>query len=213
MIASLCAELRPVRRLRSPAASTALWLAGAMAAVGAAVAQHGPRQDLVQRLADGGTLLPLLAAVATGVLAAFAAFQLAMPDRGRHWALLLLPGVALWLAALGAACLRDVVAFGPAALRLTVSVQCITFITGLGLPLAAAALVLARRAAPLRPAPVAALGGLAAAALASAGLSCVNTLNAAAMILAWHGLAVAMVTATAALLGPALLRARPARVR
>ena len=81
------------------------------------------------------------------------------------------------------------------------------FIVGFGIPLTAGILWLARHAAPIRPTPVAALAGLAAAAVASVGLSLVHHLDAAAMVLIWHGGSVALVTAAAALLGPRAMRA------
>ena len=65
----------------------------------------------------------------------------------------------------------------------------------------------ARHAAWMRPGPVAALGGLSAAALASVGLTLVHYLDAAAMVLVWHGLSVLLVTALARAIGPRVMRA------
>lgn len=208
LIASLTHDLRPVRRVRSPELATTLWLAGAALAMCVAVVYFGPREDIGARLASGADLPQMLAAVATGALAAFAAFQRALPDRGWQWGLLPVPAIAVWLATLGWGCLREVTASGPEALYLSTSWQCIGFISASSIPLGAGMLWLSRHAAPLRPVPVAALGGLAAAALASAGLTCVHDLNAAAMVLVWHGMAVALVTAAASLVGPRIMRSR-----
>jgi hypothetical protein len=71
----------------------------------------------------------------------------------------------------------------------------------------AAIVWMTRHAAPLRPGPVAALGGLAAAAIGSVGLSLVHHLDAAAMVLIWHGGSVALVSALAWWFGPRALRA------
>ena len=67
------------------------------------------------------------------------------------------------------------------------------FIIGFGIPLTLGMLWMTRHAAPIRPAPVAALAGLAAAAIASVGLTLVHHLDAAAMVLIWHGGSVLLV--------------------
>ena len=208
LIASLTADLRPVRRVRRAIVASVVWLTAAAAAVCLAVLYFGLREDIAQRFAAGVDLPQLLAAVATSVLATYAAFQLALPDRDWRWSLLPLPAIAVWLATLGWGWVQDVLAAGPDALRLTTSFQCIAFISGLGLPLTVGMLWLSRHAALFRPGPVAALSGLAAASLASAGLSCVHYLNAAAMTLVWHGAAVILVTAVASLLGPRIMQVR-----
>jgi hypothetical protein len=94
------------------------------------------------------------------------------------------------------------------ALRLDVSLECVGFILGVGLPLSVLLLRLARHAALLRPRPVAALGGLAAASLASAGLSCVHRLYSEGMVLAWHGLGVGVVILLSVWLGPRIMTLR-----
>lgn len=207
LISNLAAGLRPVRRVRHPLVSTAAWALFALLVIGAGVAWFGLRRDLALRFAAGFDLPQLALALVTGLLAGFAAFQLALPDRDRAWALLPLPPAAAWLATMGWGCLADLARLGPEGLRLTTSLPCLAFVMGFGVPLTVAMLWLARHAAPLRPVPVAALGGLSAAALASVGLSLVHHLDAAIMVLVWHGLAVAMVTAIAALVGPRLMRA------
>jgi hypothetical protein len=206
LIQGLAAELRPVRPARHPATATALWVGVAAAVILAAVLVSGPRPDLVARLATGFDLLQILTAAATGVLAAFAAFQLALPERDARWALLPIPAAAAWLATMGLGCLQDLARLGPEALRIGVSLPCLVFIAGLGVPLTVAMLWLARHAAWLRACPVAALGGLSAAALASVGLSLIHHLDAAMMVLVWHGVSVLVVAGVASLLGPRLMR-------
>lgn len=206
LIHRLASDLRPVRPARNPVVSTALWLGAATAVIVAAVLVSGPRHDIAARLAAGFDMPQMLAATVTGILAAFAAFQLALPERDRRWALLPLPAAVAWLATMGWGCLQDLARLGPEALRVGVSLPCLAFIVGLGVPLTVAMLWLARHAAWLRAGPVAALGGLSAAALASVGLSVVHHLDAAAMVLAWHGLSVLVVAGLASLLGPRLMR-------
>lgn len=207
LIADLSRGLAPVRRLPGPAALAIRWLAIAVVVVAAAVAVFGLRHDLAARLAAGHELRQMASAALTGVLATIAAFQLSFPDRDPRWALLPLPAFALWLGNLGWGCMADFARLGPEGLHLTTSFPCLGFIIGLGLPLSLAMAWLGRHAAALRPGPVAALGGLAAASITNVGVTLTHHLEAAAMVLAWHGLAILAVTGAAALLGPRLMRA------
>lgn len=204
LISQLSHGLTPVRRVAAPWRSAAGWLGLAVLVVGAAVAFSGLRHDLPARLMLPEEQVNLLAALLTGIAAAYAAFQLALPDRSPRWGLLPLPFTAFWLSGLGWGCLAELVEQGT--LRLGVSMGCMRFILGFGIPLTAAMLWMTRHAAAIRPAPVAALGGLAAAAIASVGLTLVHHLDAAAMVLVWHGGSVALVTLLAWLVGPRAMR-------
>lgn len=205
LITRLSQGLRPVRRVMPPVRAALAWLALAALVIGVAVAWSGFRHDLAERLMLMEEQINLGAALATGIAAAFAAFQLAMPDRSARWALLPLPFAAMWISGLGWGCLRDMQEAG--GLVLGTSFGCMRFIIGFGVPLTAAMLWMTRHAAWIRPAPVAATGGLAAAAIASVGLSLVHHLDAAAMILIWHGCSVALVCVLAWVWGPRAMRA------
>ncbi len=208
LIAELAGGLRPVRRLAPPGWRAALWLGFAGLVVAAAVALQGLRPDIAARLALPHEVMQLATSLAAGALAAVAAFHLALPDRSPRWALLPLPMLALWVASLGWGCMADVARIGPRALVLGTSWGCLRFILGLGLPLLATLLWALRHAGPVRPVPVALLGALAAASLCSFGLSLFHHLDAAAMVLAWHGGAIALVVLIGWLVGrPALLAA------
>lgn len=204
LIRRLAAAAAPVRRVAPPWRAALTWLGLALAVIGLGVAYDGFRHDIAQRLMLPEERINLAAALLTGAAAAFAAFQLALPDRDPRWALLPLPFAAAWLSGLGWGCLRDLAEHG--SLRLGTSFACMRFIIGFGVPLTAAMLWMARHAAPIRPGPVAVLGGLAAAALASVGLSLVHHLDAAAMILIWHGGSVLLVMLAAWLCGPRAMR-------
>lgn len=90
---------------------------------------------------------------------------------------------------------------GPEALALGTGWGCLRFITGLGLPLLGSMLWVLRHAAPIRPAPVALLGGLASAVLCSAGLGLFHHLDAALMALLWHGGAALLVVGVGGAVG------------
>jgi hypothetical protein len=201
LVGRLAAGLRPVRRLSPPWWRAAGWLSGAVGTIGIAVALHGLRPDIATRLTLAFDVGQWVLSAATGVLAALAAFLIALPDRSPRWALLPLPAAAAWLATLGWGCMGDLVRLGPAAWSLGTSWGCLRFIAGLGIPLLGVLLWTVRYALPIRPVPVAMLAGLASASLCSAGLSLFHHLDAALMILLWHGGAVLLVTLAAAALG------------
>lgn len=206
LITQLSRGLRPVRRLPSPLAMLGLWCLFCVGVIGAALLISGLRADFATWLLDGFDLYHLMSAALVALTAGYAAFQLALPDRDQRWALLPVPAVVGWLVTMGWGCLEDLARLGPEALRLGISLPCLGFIIGLGLPMTAAIIFLTRHAALLRPVPVAALGALSAAAFASLGLSLVHELNAALMVLVWHGIAVLVVTALGALVGPLLMQ-------
>ena len=206
LITQLSRGLRPVRRLPSPLAMLGLWCLFCVGVIGAALLVSGLRADFAAWLMEGFDLYHLMSAALVALTAGYAAFQLALPDRDQRWALLPVPAVVGWLVTMGWGCLEDLARLGPEALQLGVSLPCLGFIIGLGVPMTAAIAFLTRHAALLRPVPVAALGALSAAAFASLGLTLVHELDAAMMVLVWHGIAVLVVTALGAVAGPLLMR-------
>ncbi|MBS7788530.1 DUF1109 domain-containing protein [Roseococcus sp. SDR] len=206
LITQLSRGLKPVHRLPSPLAMLGLWCLFCAGVIGAALLVSGLRADFAAWLMDGFDLYHLMSAALVALTAGYAAFQLALPDRDQRWALLPVPAVVGWLVTMGWGCLEDLARLGPEALQLGISLPCLGFIIGLGVPMTVAIVFLTRHAALLRPVPVAALGGLSAAAFASLGLTLVHELNAAVMVLVWHGIAVLVVTALGALAGPLLMQ-------
>ncbi|PZW49090.1 hypothetical protein C8P66_103116 [Humitalea rosea] len=200
MIATLAADLTPVQPV-VPWRRAMFWLLLAVTLITGAVAWYGFRPDIHERMLMPSEQIQWIASVLAGVLAALAAARLAEPGRSEAWALLPLPAVVVWLAGLGWGCLADIARLGAAALTLGTSWHCMGFIVGLGVPLLAVLLYLLKDGASLRPGPVAALAGLAAAALSSAGLSLFHHLDAVLMILVWHGAAVALVAGIGAVSG------------
>lgn len=186
LVEAMVAGLKPVKRLRPPLVRASLWLGLSVVVIAAVVALFGLRHDLAERLARPWEVAQIAAAAVTGVLAAVAAFHLALPDRKASWALLPLPGFAVWVASLGWGCVADFVRLGPDGLTLGTSWGCLGFILGMSVPLGGAMLFALRHAAPIRPVPTAAIGILSVAMLASVGLSLTHHLDAAVMVLVWH---------------------------
>jgi hypothetical protein len=166
LIEILAREALPVRPLPSPARRAALWLLGAGAVAGASILAFADLHDFARR-ADWKLVTETVAAALTGVAAVLAAFHLSIPGRPRFWALLPLPPFLAWLASSGLNCWRHWITYGPDGSHLGESAECFHFILGVSLPLLLSLLYLLRRALPLTPIRVAALGGLGVAGIAA----------------------------------------------
>ncbi len=106
MIEGLTEDLRPTGRLMSPGMRALAWL-GLVAAVAALLAAFSDLSEIAYRLHYVPDMwLAVMGSVLTTILGAVATFQLSLPDRSPGWALLPLPGLAVWIAASGMGCLR-----------------------------------------------------------------------------------------------------------
>jgi hypothetical protein len=151
LIGALVADLRPVRPLPPPALRTLIWLM-LVAAVAVAIAMFADVTAMWRRMtAIPDMWLAVLGSVATMATAAFAAFELSLPDRSRAWALLPLPALALWVGASGLGCMRAYVLPGTHVAGIGEMRDCLLFIIGLSVPLSAALIVMLRRAYSLAP--------------------------------------------------------------
>lgn len=213
LVTAMVREMGPVRRLRPPLVRAALWLGFSVAVIAALVLVFGPRADLAERLARPWEAAQIALAALTAAAAAIAAFHLSLPDRSARWALLPLPGFALWVASLGWGCVADFVRLGPGGLALGTSWGCLGFILGLSVPMGGAMLLALRHAAPIRPVPTMAAGTLSIAMLASVGLSITHHLDAAIMVLVWHAGAVLLAVAIGATAGGRALARQSALVQ
>jgi hypothetical protein len=74
LIESLVADASPVRRLRPPIVRAACWLLLAVLVLAVVAAGHGVRADLALKLQQPVFTVGVMAAAATGVLAAVATF-------------------------------------------------------------------------------------------------------------------------------------------
>lgn len=207
LIVELAQRLEPRRPLRPPLTRAGMWLAGAAAFLLLLVWFNGLRPDLKEHFAAPAAIVEWLAMLATGFAGAVAAFHLALPDRDARWGLLPLPSAFAWLASLGYGCLSDWIARGWDGLVIGTSPHCLKFITFASVPLIASLLIMLQHAATIRPNATVATGALAAAALASAGLTLFHDLDSSVMVLVWHGVPVTLVVLCGGIFGRPMLGA------
>lgn len=187
LIDQLAARAEPVRPLSSPLRRTALWVVLAAMLIAMIASVYGLRTGLLADLAQAPLLLEWIASVLTGLLAAYAVFQISVPGRSPRWMWLPVPALLLWLGGLGWGCLRDYARLGADAFLMeAVSSECAVAITMTSVPLGLLMLVMVRHAGVVRPAPTAMLVALSAAALSAAGVSLYHGGETALMVLLWH---------------------------
>lgn len=206
LIASLAANMKPVRRLRPPVVRAMFWLMLATAVLTLLAINQGIRPDLAQRLREPAFATSLAAAVATGVLATIAAFLVSLPDRPRAWLFLPVPALFAWLSNVGYQCFTDWIAIGPDGVSAGEAARCFATLALTSLPLSLALLVMLRYAAPLRPTAVTFMGSLAVAAMTATALSLFHMVDASVMILMWNVGVAVLFGGLAGLFGPRMLR-------
>ena len=213
LIGQLGASLRPVRRLPGPLVRTGTWL-GIVAGLGLVLACFAKLDAIAHRLASVPDMWMAVAGAAlTAILAAVATFELSLPDRHPAWALLPIPGLALWIGATGLGCLRHWVIpdMHPATMRDTG--DCFSFIVGLSIPLSIVTVMMIRRACPLRPGLTAAVGGLAVSAAAATLLTLFHPYDASAIDMLVHVVAVSLVVLANRAMGGWVLSPEPSLPR
>lgn len=186
LIDVLVADATPVRRLRPPAARAACWLLFAAAVMLFVGIAHGTRADLAVKLHQPLFATGVAAAVATGILAATAAFVASVPGRSRRWLLLPAPATLVWVATIGYGCLTNWVTIGPEGMSPGETARCFATLVLVGTPLSLVMLIMLRHVARLAPGPVMMVGSLAVAAMTAVALSILHPLDATAMILLWN---------------------------
>jgi hypothetical protein len=201
LIDMLCADAKPVRRLRPPLVRAALWLLFAGLVLVTLAALLGTRPDLAERLRQPTFVGALAGALLTGILAALAAFHLSLPDRSRLWLLLPAPALLLWTSTIGYGCLTDWVRVGPEGVRLGTTLECFATLALASVPLSMVLLVMLRHAARLYPTTVAMMGGLASAGIAATALSLFHELDASVMVLLWNLGVAALIVALGGIFG------------
>ena len=195
IVASLSADLEPVRRLPAPSLRAALWV-GVAAAMAAGLACCCDLDAMADRLKAAPDMwLAMLGSTLTAVFGAVAAFQLSVPGRGAWWGLLPLPTVVLWMGASGMGCLRTWVGPGAGDTALVETRHCLPSILVLSVPLMVLMVAMLRRACPLRPNLTALVSGVAIAAASATLLNFFHPYDASAADLAVHLVAVLLVIA------------------
>ncbi|KGM53646.1 hypothetical protein N800_06985 [Lysobacter daejeonensis GH1-9] len=191
LIDQLTARVQPVRRLASPLRRCLLWLALAAALVAMITLMHGVRPGWASELSAGPAFMEWTSGLLTGVLAAYAVFQISVPGRSRAWAYLPVPALVAWLSGMSWGCMRDYARLGGDAFLVELaSSECALAIAMTSVPLGLLMLLMVRHAGVVRPGPTAMLAGLSAAALSATGVSLYHGGESALMVLVWHGGAV-----------------------
>jgi hypothetical protein len=208
LIGRLAEVVEPVRPLPRPWIRAAAWLLVAIPYVGLVVLVVSPRADLISKASEWRYVVEQVAALATGVTAATAAFATVIPGYDRKLLFLPVLPLAIWLGSLGQGCVQASIELGPAGLSLQPDWFCFPAIVLVGAVPAIAMAVMLRRGAPLTPHMTTALGGLAAAGLGNFGLRLFHPQDASLMVLVWQMGTVFILTAMAAWAGHYLLNWR-----
>jgi hypothetical protein len=207
LIESLAAKLQPVRPMRSPLLRALLWLA-VVGALGVVVVMHqGGVSIFMQRIAVPRVAVETFATALTALTAIIAAFELSVPGRSPRWAVAPLPPFLVWLGASGLGCLHNGLSLHHPDGWAGESPHCFAFIAAASVPLAAGLFGMLRRARPIAPLPVAALGTLGVAASAAFVLQFFHPFDVTLIDLALHLAAIALVMLIGTLWRRALLAA------
>ncbi|TES62189.1 DUF1109 domain-containing protein [Burkholderia cepacia] len=186
LIDSLVADSTPVRPLRRPLWRVTGWLTFAVLLLASLAVAHGLRPDLSLKLHEPVFVTGIVAAAATGFLAAVGAFVASVPGRSLRWVLLPLPALIVWLSTISYGCLTNWVKIGPDGLSLGETARCFATLVLTSVPLSLTLLIMLRHVARLAPAPVAMTGSLAVSAMTAVALSLYHPVDATMMILAWN---------------------------
>lgn len=208
LIQTLVDTATPVRPLPRPWVRTALWLAIAIPYIALVVYVMSPRVDLMAKLGETRYVSEQLAALATGIAAAIAAFASTIPGYSRKFLLLPVLPLAAWLGVLGEGCVTTWMQSGPDGLTLRPDWFCFPAIVLVGAIPAVAMVAMLRRGAPLMPCTTVALGGLAAAGLGNFGLRLFHPQDASLMVLVWQFGSVFILATLAGCLGRYVLNWR-----
>jgi hypothetical protein len=200
LIDTLADRAAPVRRLRPPLVRAALWLAFAGVLIALIAAGQGIRADFIEHLQRPAFAVTIAAALATGILAAAAAFAISIPGRSRGWLALPLPPLTVWMSTIGYGCAADWVNL-PGGFRFGDELKCLALLVMTSVPLTIALAAMLRYAAMLRAGAVALMGGLAIASITSAVLPLFHDHDASGLILVWNLGTAALITGLAGLFG------------
>jgi hypothetical protein len=160
-----------------------------------------PRADLMTKMSARHFIVEEVAAIATAITAAVAAFATVIPGYGRKLLFLPLLPLFIWLGSLGWGFAHDWIRSRPDGLALRSDWFCIPAIVLVGIVPAIAMGVMLRRGAPLSPRGTMGIGGLAAASLGGFGLRLFHPEDESLMVLVWQFGTVCFLSALAGLMG------------
>lgn len=205
LIRALAADARPGWRLSS-AFALAL-VVGVVAAAGVFALNLSPRPHLFALLVEWRLVFKFAVTLSLAASALVLALRLSQPgvSAARAGRALLVP-VLMLAAGVAAELVTTPASQWRTELVGRYAVYCTTLIPLIAAPALGALLLALRRGAPTRPALAGAAAGLAAGGIGAAlyALHCVD--DSPLFVLAWYGIAVAVVTAVGALAGSRLLR-------
>jgi hypothetical protein len=186
LIRELADRIPPVQPLARPGVRAAAWLAIAVPAALLVVVMMTGRGDWVSRLGMPRVISEEIFALATGILAAIAAFASVVPGYNRRVLFLPLVPMALWLGGLGQSSVRDWLQLTVYGFSMRSEWVCLPATIMAGAVPAIAMAVMLRRGAPLTPRLSALLGGLAAAGLGNLGVCVTHHAYGNVLVLVWH---------------------------
>ena len=205
LIQQLTGDLAPVKPLAPPFRRALIWIV-VVAAIAFVAAMATDRHVIAHRLmAEPDMWLAVVGSTLTAILAAYAAFQLCLPDRSSYWALLPLPPALLWIAASGAGCLRVLRIADTRPPTIGDERDCLIVVVALSIPLSLLLLVMLRKGHTLLPGLTTMTAGLAAAAASATLLMFFHPFDATASDLIAHGVAVVIVVACVRYFGRRIL--------
>lgn len=202
-IRRLVAGVTPVRPLPAPWIRAATWCGGSLPVLGLLVwamsRSAGPWTHIDRRL-----MVEQLAALATGVTAAAAAFATTVPGHRRWIVLLPVLPLAVWLGDLGQWCVQDELASGASRWWFIAHWGCLPATVLMGAFPAATLVVMLRRGAPMMPQLTTTLAAVAAGGLGNFGVRFVHAADPGVVVLVWHYGAVFLLSLISAAAGHAL---------
>ena len=197
LIVTLASNAAPVQPLPSPRVRMMRWVLVALLAIGIAIAWRGLRENWPAAVSDPTFVITNLLILAVAMLAAWAAFTLAVPGAMRSPVAKWLPiaGLGAW----GAILIQQVATTGDFASALMterIISGCMWKTYGIGVGPALVIILLAQRAAPLDWRWTASLAALSAMAFGVLGTELICPITGAAHLFNWHFMPVAIMTVT-----------------
>jgi hypothetical protein len=194
LIRELASRKLRVRPLARPWVRAAAWLGIAVPSALLVVVMMSVHGDWVSRLLMPRVIGEEAFALATGILAAIAAFASVVPGYNRRVLFLPLVPLVLWLGGLGQTSVRDWLQLTSHGFSMRSEWVCLPATILAGAVPAIAMAVMLRRGAPMTPRLSALLGGLAAAGLGNLGVCVTHHAYGNVFVLVWHVSIVAALT-------------------